>query len=291
MTRASVLACALGLAVLIACDDTIRLPQSGGGDSGPSGYHPSGFANPAVHGLEAKLHEQTCTTCHGADLSGSGSIPSCDSCHSEGWRTECTFCHGGTDNQTGAPPQDIDDNEDNNTLAFRAHTRHVETNTHTAFDCTTCHVKPNNVLSEGHLFDDTPAEAEVDLSAGLSSSGVYAGAGSCNNLYCHGNGRGNNGEVNHKDAPLDCGSCHASVSGAAAWGGMSGEHEDYLQEGLRCADCHGPTTADNRSILDPALHVNGQVDFTPPDGASLTRSGGTCNGSCHGELHEDRDWR
>lgn len=282
---------AAALAALVACDDTFHYNKEGatGGDSGGEGYHPAGFMNPAVHGLEAKLHVQTCTDCHGADLTGSGAALSCDTCHAEGWRTDCTFCHGGAENSTGAPPEDIDDNDDPATVSFPPHTRHVETNTHTAFDCTSCHDKPTNVLTPGHLFDSTPAVAEVALDGGLSAAGSYS-AGSCSNLYCHGDGRGDNGVVQVSDAPLACDSCHPGVtSGRSAWERMSGEHEDHLREGLRCDDCHGGTTADSTSILTPALHVNGTADFEAP--AGLSRTGGTCTGTCHGELHEGEDWR
>ena len=37
---------------------------------------------------------------------------SCDDCHDEGWRTDCVFCHGGVDDTTGAPPEDIRDEAD-----------------------------------------------------------------------------------------------------------------------------------------------------------------------------------
>jgi hypothetical protein len=56
-------------------------------------YHPVGYEAAAVHGLELKTGAQDCRECHGATLEG-GSGPSCDSCHQDGWRTNCTYCHG-----------------------------------------------------------------------------------------------------------------------------------------------------------------------------------------------------
>lgn len=264
------------------CDDVV-----------PTDYHPAGYDKPKVHGMEAKLHEQTCTDCHGADLAGSSVAPSCDTCHEDGWRTDCTFCHGGIDNTTGAPPEDIDDNSDESSLAFRAHTRHVETNTHTAFDCTSCHVKPTDVLSAGHLFDATPAISEVSFLDGLSDKGKYAGNGSCSTLYCHGNGQGDNGSVTHTAAPLACDACHPGASsGRDAWGTMSGAHEDHLREGITCQDCHSDTTTNGTTVATPAKHVNGVADFVPPYGASLTRNSGTgtCTGTCHTETHSAERW-
>ena len=69
------------------CDD----PTTGTGD----GYHPVGWVAEDVHGLAAKLQEDTCVACHGSDLEGGVVGVSCDTCHPAGWRTECTFCHGG----------------------------------------------------------------------------------------------------------------------------------------------------------------------------------------------------
>ncbi|MCB9745777.1 MAG: hypothetical protein H6740_24595 [Alphaproteobacteria bacterium] len=286
----------LGLAALlasaVACDDTFNYNKSphgggGGGDDSGGRYHPAGWAEPGAHGLAAKLHDETCTDCHGAALEGAGVALSCDSCHAEGWRTDCTFCHGGVDDETGAPPEDIDDST--SSVSFPPHHRHVTENTHAAFDCETCHVKPTDVLSPGHLFDDTPAVAEVDLSAGLSDQGQWSGQG-CSDLYCHGGGRRDDGQVALSDAPLSCESCHPGPSsGRSAWATMSGEHEDHLREGLSCDDCHQDTTADARSIRTPALHVNGVADFAP-DTSYIQRSGDTCTGTCHGESHDREDW-
>ena len=39
-----------------------------------------------------------CLTCHEDDRNNQ-----CNQCHT-GWATRCTFCHGGRDNATGAPP-------------------------------------------------------------------------------------------------------------------------------------------------------------------------------------------
>lgn len=265
-------------------------PTDTGGDTGtPARYHPKGFADQFQHGLEAKLHEQTCTDCHGADLTGGAGL-SCDTCHPSGWRTDCTFCHGGTENATGAPPQSIRDDRFNDT-AFGVHTRHVEENTHAAYDCTQCHQKPTDVLSAGHMFDSTAGQAEVTFSAGLSSAGSWsASAFSCSNLYCHGNGQGNNGRVAVADAPLSCSSCHAdSSSGRDGWDLMSGAHDDHLREGISCADCHNGTTTDGRTIATPSQHVNGTKDIAFSTSA-MSRSGSTCTGTCHGEYHGSRRW-
>ncbi len=69
------------------------------------GAHPVGFNSPSVHGPATVEGKSDCRVCHGVNLEGSveNGIPSCDECHPAAWRTRCTFCHGGQDNESGAP--------------------------------------------------------------------------------------------------------------------------------------------------------------------------------------------
>ncbi len=251
------------------------------------GFHPAGWDAADDHGLAAKLQEQDCTTCHGSDLAGGTSGTSCDSCHVSGWRTDCTYCHGGEDNATGAPPVDIDGSS--TALSFDEHTLHVDATTnHAAWDCVQCHATPTDVLSVGHVFigDTTPGVAEVAFSGGLSGTGAYGGGGSCSNLYCHGNGNGTLGSVS-TGVTTDCGSCHGTASSTT---GMSGEHSRHLGPDVRaaCHDCHATTASGSSAILDPALHVNGTVETSFPSG--MVYSGTTCSGTCHTEGHSRRRW-
>lgn len=261
--------------------------------TGTGRYHPDDFAQPTVHPLAAKLHEQTCTDCHGDDLDGGTAGVSCDSCHTPddppAWRTDCTFCHGGVDDLTGAPPEEIDDGDED--LSFGAHARHVSENTHAAYDCTQCHSKPTDVLTPGHMFDDTPVVAETDFSGGLSAGASWSSsAASCSDAYCHGTGR-RDGDVQVSDGPLSCDSCHPDKgSSEARIESMSGEHHAHVwDERIDCAECHADTTDRYESIVTPALHVDGDVQVRLTEG-SITLSGGRCTGSCHGEEHRSETW-
>lgn len=266
--------------------------RSDGGPTGPTGptgsnsgrYHPEGWAAPSAHGTALKKQQEDCRGCHGADLAGGTVSVSCDGCHPAGWRTDCTFCHGGVDDSTGAPPRDLLGATSG--LSFNAHGVHVSARpNHAAFDCTQCHVKPADVLSAGHVFDGTPnAKAEVSFSAGLSNQATYAN-GTCSQLYCHGDGRGHNGTYQVTGPPTTCHSCH----GDAVGGTLSGQHREHLREGVRCSDCHGRVASSHTAIATAALHVNGtvEVDF-PPN--SITRSGGRCTGLCHFRLHFNESW-
>jgi predicted CxxxxCH...CXXCH cytochrome family protein len=295
MTMAGILCLAL---LACACDlGTYDGAAGADGGLGPNGrYHPDGFAAAEIHGTELKQQKQDCRSCHGADLTGTATAPSCDSCHTpaepQAWRSDCTFCHGGDDNDTGAPPRDLDGTTDVAAMTFPAHTAHVSAGMAVGFDCVQCHVKAVDILSEGHIFDSTPGAPEVDLGAGLSPQGQYA-AGTCSNLYCHGDGRGDNGTAVASDGPRNCTSCHAGMaSSAAALGAMSGSHALHIGlSGVTCADCHSSVTSDGTTILDRALHVDGQREVVPSAaGFTFNASNKTCTGSCHGTNHSSFGW-
>jgi predicted CxxxxCH...CXXCH cytochrome family protein len=251
-----------------------------GWGSGGGGYHPPGFAAASVHGTEMELQRSDCRGCHGADLAG-GTGPSCDSCHSDGWRQDCTFCHGGGLNTTGAPPRDLGSSDTNTAQSFVAHTKHVTQGIARAFDCTECHAKPADVLATGHAFDATPDAAEVSMASGLSAAGTYDGNGTCANVYCHGNGR-TNGTYTDGLGALTCNGCHPTAT-------LGGSHRRHIgEENVPCSECHNQVAASNTTILAPALHVDGvkQVRITT---ATITWDPATrrCTGPCHGDNHND----
>jgi predicted CxxxxCH...CXXCH cytochrome family protein len=261
--------------------------HAGIGWSGEGGvYHPAGFAAPAMHGTEMELQRQDCRGCHGADLAG-GTAVSCDSCHAPGWRTDCTYCHGGGLNDTGAPPRDLGSANTTVSQSFVAHPVHVTQGVARASDCSECHRQPTDVMTPGHAFDSTPAVAEIDFSAGRSPNATYDGNGTCGNLYCHGNGRGDTGTATDGMPSPTCAGCHADFTTRDRWGTMSGDHKKHLEEGYRCQECHRDITADGTSILDPQQHIDlsRQVRFVV---TTITWDPATrrCTGSCH-ESHND----
>jgi predicted CxxxxCH...CXXCH cytochrome family protein len=252
-------------------------------------HHPEGWADPAVHGSAlAAMGIAVCQECHGDELMGGEMSPvSCtgSGCHDPGWETNCTHCHGGMDNDTGAPPEGFAGSLSD--LAAGAHTAHVEeTDKHAAWDCAMCHNMPTDVFSEGHI--DGDARAEVNFGT-LNDSGAYDGAGGCSDLYCHGNGSTLGASPSwDTDPDLGCGDCHANVSSPveADVSAMSGRHHLHvIDQGLPCTGCHADTT-DGTGIIDVDLHVNGTADVSEatwdPAGA------GTCTAACHST--EVRDW-
>ncbi len=263
--------------------------------SGANGrFHPDNFAEADAHGPEMELQRINCRGCHGADLTGQNSAPSCDSCHDANnptaWRTDCTFCHGGDDTAGGAPPRDLGSGVDAASLSFRAHTVHVTQGIAAALDCTVCHTKPTDVLSPGHAFDNTVAMAEVKFS-GLAQGANY-NAGTCSAVYCHGNGR-NNGTITDGSPARACNSCHPGINSNNQWGQMSGRHRKHLKEGVKCDDCHRSVTANSTSIINPLLHVNKKNEIDMSNEPSITLVSNQpirCDGPCHGENHKNESW-
>lgn len=245
-------------------------------------HHPPGFFDPTVHAPEAKFQVQPCLDCHGADLEGDVG-PACSSCHGDGWKADCRWCHG-TD-PTGLPPEDIDDETDPTRISFPPHGVHVAGRITDAFDCFECHLKPTDALSPGHLFvgDTTPGVAEVRFDLGRFDAGTYAGR-ACT-TYCHSNGRGGAGQVAVDAGPRGCLDCHGGLPAGA---GLSRPHDDHLDEGVGCEECHGATVSAASAIVGRGLHVNGTPDVELP--AGMARTGGLCTGSCHGEAHNGRSW-
>ena len=251
--------------------------------------HPKDFAEPDVHGLEAKLKVQQCAECHGDTLRGENDDGvSCDSCHIPNWREDCTYCHGGDDDESGAPPRYIDGGNNPGSVPFVAHQEHINGRDHQKFDCEQCHVMPTDVLTEGHLFvgDATSGYAETDFSAGYSKKTVYDGQ-TCSDSYCHGTGQGPNGKVKVDDDDLGCSACHAGPTAGVQWGELSGKHIKHMFEGLTCDDCHSPTI-ENGQIIKRKNHVNGEVELALPD--AFENDNLTCTGICHGQNHTSEHW-
>ncbi|MGB5314288.1 MAG: hypothetical protein WBN38_19610, partial [Polyangiales bacterium] len=243
-----------------------------GGTGGSTRFHPRGFEDPEVHGLYVSQGLLDCRTCHGNDLTGGGDVePSCDTCHTpadpQAWRTDCVFCHGGVESLSGAPPKNLDGTLTSEGSTFPSHDAHVSTGLTGTLDCAECHVNATDVLSQGHVFDDTAGIAEVELGGGRSPRGTYDPGSGCASLYCHGNGQGDNGTIAMTSPAMTCESCHAGPgSSSTELAEMSGRHGFHVSIGAGCQDCHQSTTADGATIAMPSLHINGQRDhaFSAP---------------------------
>ena len=246
--------------------------------------HPAGWRMGNMHGT-AFNHQgpSSCATaaCHGTALTGGASMVSCASaaCHAT-WQTNCVFCHGGTNNQSGAPPASVDGVTAVTDRHVGAHTTHVTASTnHAAYACSACHTTPTNALTPGHI--DGVADAEVVFSS-LNASATYARTtASCATMYCHGNGRTAAGTATWTSSTaLTCNSCHNDGSNPQV---MSGDHKKHIaDERMKCSQCHAQVVNAAKSIIAPALHVDGVKQVQMAQGTYTPSTRKCSNTGCHG---------
>ena len=257
-----------------------------------SRYHPAGYAAAAVHGpaflssrtnLPTRSDSSQCANCHGQDLSGGTSGRSCGECHAqkEKWVSDCTFCHGGKEDQSGAPPRALDGSTERTSPRVGAHQAHVKaSDTHPAFDCETCHIKPYDIFTLTHL----DGKVEVIFPAdGRNARATFTNNG-CQNTYCHGGGQ--NGPAFNDPTPLNCHSCHGDATQAQK---LSGAHAIHLRYDLGCDDCHGSVKANGASgyqFVAVAQHLNGQADVALRKGR-FDAAKKSCAATCHAD---ERSW-
>jgi predicted CxxxxCH...CXXCH cytochrome family protein len=252
--------------------------------------HPALWADADAHGTaynEGTGGDCATSSCHGVTLDGGASGISCNDCHS-GWKTDCTFCHGGGDNLTGAPPAAVDGSISRALIAVGAHTDHVEaTPTHAPWDCGLCHVEPSSAVSPSHI--DGDGIAEVVFSGLNSAASFNSGTGQCSSLYCHGNGRTDNGaELWTADPVYDCGQCHESGGPADT---MSGKHKKHIvDKGVECYECHYAVVSPALTIIGPSLHVDGVMDVDFPTSGTWNAGSGNCSSLPGGACHGSKNW-
>ncbi|KAA3632007.1 MAG: CxxxxCH/CxxCH domain-containing protein [Calditrichaeota bacterium] len=205
----------------------------------------------------------------------------CDNCH--GSEVGCVGCHGGLDNQSGAPPYGLEHETATTVIAVGAHTAHVTGNTMSdGVACESCHSVPATVLTIGHLDGDLIPEVTFGGIAG-GSANWNRGAAQCTNTYCHGNfprGYAANSPIWNSPNQSDCGTCHPATGDYSS---MSGRHYLHIvEEDIDCYRCHSTAVDDSRNIVGYDIHVNGVINISFSSGHG--RYDGTlCTSTgCHG---------
>ncbi|MBF0451912.1 MAG: CxxxxCH/CxxCH domain-containing protein [Candidatus Magnetomorum sp.] len=266
----------ISLITVSGCDNS--LPNGFPGSEDESHAHPSGWDDPQQHGFAFFDDKSFCEKCHGQDLSGGATNVSCDTCHPASWKEDCTFCHGKKDNQTGAPPLGVH----NDDIGF-PHSVHVIENTYHIAFCDSCHILPATVDDPKHIDGMYGGEVRCEIIFKDFDNTQYDTTHrTCSNIYCHGNGR------EPLDGPLSwwtkdykgltCSSCHGGYTTSEK---LSGKHETHLTVlNLKCSTCHGNMIASDDIIKNKALHINGQVNIQIKQG-SYNRDNGTCSVTCH----------
>ena len=240
-----------------------------------------------------------CNSCHGmppATTSTGRVHPSrtdCGSCHTGYTSTSvsalnhvngaveyatqtCTTCHGDS-SRTGldidgiafssAPPADSSGLLTGGTK-IGAHAKHLLTGAaggpsySKQVACGECHsaaIPVNPLHADGQ---PNVAFGTLARTGGITTTS-FTGS-TCSNTYCHGNftnGAGAN-PITWTTTGLTCTSCHGTPPGGTHPAGSTL---------ATCGNCHGNYSNGTQSIVDPAGHVNGQVDL----------SNMSCT-SCHG---------
>ncbi len=185
--------------------------------------------------------------------------------------TACTTCHGGEDNQTGAPPRDVSSRSDPSLASVGAHTAHVQAGALAgAFDCDACHVKPTEVTSPGHADGTTQITFGTLATANGTLAPRYdARTTGCATTYCHGNfpaGNAWNAPVwTAGSSQAACGTCHGNP--LATPSALPRSAHAPLAAGstnATCKVCHAATVkADGTVDVAGGKHVNGSVDVDP----------------------------
>ena len=235
---------------------------------GSGGFHP--FTDTDEHGewLAAHGYDFTaCTDCHGADLRGQAvgaggeMLRSCGTsgCHraDDGELFACNLCHGDEEGDPAsplawAPPEDLEGAIDTSAPGVGAHQSHLgaPSGISAPVPCETCHLVPAAWDDPGHL-DEGAAKAEIHFGGIADEDATYDfTTNTCAVTYCHGN-----------EEPLwtqvdgtwnECGTCH----------GLPPQRQGHPQgAGAQyCYLCHITVVDEDREIIAPELHINGEVD-------------------------------
>ena len=192
------------------------------------------------------------------------------------------------------PPNDLNGNGNTASRGVGAPRAHLvsQPTWYRQIACVSCHTVPLTADDPGHR-DGGRAEVRFD---GLNPQARYDFEEErCQNLYCHGNGRGSNGEIRWTNqSPTVCGDCHATAQsdGDDDSPRLSGRHDFHLgQSGVNCESCHGGVINASMTIIQPSLHINGahDVQLSDPEG-TWNPANNTCRAKgCHGN-NSPHDW-
>lgn len=170
-----------------------------------------------------------------------------------GEQNSCVSCHGEANPARdallqSAPARDLMGNSSPDYPGVGAHAAHLLPGpTHAGVACAECHEVPTSVAAPGHADSALPAEVRFGaLALGDSDASVYDPlTRRCSDTYCH----GPVSPLWTESAEAPCGGCHELPPAAPH------------PQSDNCAACHSDVIDAARTIIAPALHVNGQVNL------------------------------
>ncbi len=180
--------------------------------------------------------------------------------------TECASCHGdpkrpGDSLLKAAPPRDLWQVDDTRYPGVGAHSIHLyDGKNHTAVACGECHVVPSSVAEPGHADDGRPAE--IVFGALAKTDGRMPEYDPerrrCSDTWCHRDADAV--WTRPRSSEAACGSCHGLPPPLPH------------PQATECVRCHADVVDAAGHVKNPALHVNGVVEY----------SAGECR-ECHGD--------
>jgi predicted CxxxxCH...CXXCH cytochrome family protein len=198
----------------------------------------------------------------------------------------CTSCHGGGDNETGAPPSGLRGEMATSMRVVGAHTLHLDGGSIAdGFPCVECHTVPAEVGAPGHL--DADSVAELTWGAMARAQSIWnPSTNACSQTYCHGNfsgGNAGNTPIWTSSGQATCGSCHDVGNDPNQLGGKHRKHDD---KNIDCYRCHASTVNSTLDIVGTAIHVNDQNEVVFSSGNGTYTNGRCSSVGCHGT----EDW-
>jgi predicted CxxxxCH...CXXCH cytochrome family protein len=178
----------------------------------------------------------------------------------------CASCHGDPTRSddfllNAAPPIDLWSSTDSSYPGVGAHLHHLlGSETHGPVACAECHLVPKATDDVGHADTAGPAEivfGDLAKTGGRDPSYDFL-TRRCSDTWCHRSAdAGWTTPAASEDA---CGTCHGLPPAAP-----------HPQAGA-CSGCHGEVIGPDNVFVNPALHVDGIVQYAPSD----------CQ-ACHGD--------
>lgn len=237
--------------------------------------HALGWMNPSVRGA-ASFHGgflrlkgwdmRSCQSCHGEDFGGGRTGLACKSCHLGG-PTGCSTCHGDGTRGTAYPPGDLSGYAQSSAPGVGVHALHLEATQGMPVACSECHLVPSGFsYAAGHLFDsdDRKSDLRAEVVFGPLARGELSGLSlaptydkttrRCSDVYCHalGGARVESWPWNEDQGEVRCDACHGYPPQTTRAGAP---HKNVTA----CEGCHLGAYRDGQ--LDPATHINGQVEL------------------------------
>jgi predicted CxxxxCH...CXXCH cytochrome family protein len=238
--------------------------------------HSAGWL-PAGHAQPAQAAPDSCSECHGSDLSGGISKVSCTPCHLNGSPfvlTNCTSCHGNPPTGTVAPNQG-GTHAVHNALPNAANV------------CNSCHSGAGT--NTANHYNGVVDVLLLSTYKAKSGSAVHNPDGTCSKVSCHGGQQTPAWLIGTIDVNTQCTSCH--VYGAAPAtpeynSFYSGRHVTHVNLfHFPCTTCHDTTKL--------AVNHFTRLDTTTMEGPAFATILNVINyssGSCAPYCHAPRTW-